>query len=349
MSTIVTNSTTTGRSRLIDWITQHELILFFAFTFLFSWTIYGIVAQIPIGTDTTFSRILLIAGYGPSVSAVLLSIITNAKPTNNVSFRQLILLIPVLVLVAGLEWLDHIWWGHKIEKSLILADSILVLLAVFVIWRLLANLSQTRQSSLEISRWSTSWVWYIIVLGLWPLLVIVSNMLAKILALSVPANPPWPNVPFLPILMESFLWFLLFGGPLNEEPGWRGFALPRLQSRFSPLVSSIILGALWGSWHVPLHFMDVYYGGALGAIIRIQEIPRAILFTWLYNRTKGGLLIVLLFHAAINTTSLFLSRSFQITFLLCILLAITVIITDKMWQKLPSSNPPLKGSKNFVP
>ena len=338
MSTMLSNSITTGRSRLIDWIIHHQLTLFFAFTFLFSWTIYGVVAQPPIGNNTTFSRILLIAGYGPSLSAILLTIITNAKPTIKVSIKQLILLIPVLILVAGIEWLDHIWWGHRIEKSLILTDSIVVLLAVVVIWRLIANLSETRQSFVATLQWPKSWIWYVLALGLWPLMVVVSNMFAKTFALSVPPNPSWPNVPLLPILLESFLWILLFGGPLNEEPGWRGFALPRLQSRYSPLVASIILGAIWGFWHVPLHFMGVYYGGALGSVIRLQEIPRAILFTWLYNRTKRSLLIVLFFHAAINTTSLFLSRSFEITFLLCILLAIAVVVTDKMWQRLPSSD-----------
>jgi hypothetical protein len=93
------------KARLIDWIIHHELSLFFAFTFLFSWTIYGIVAQRSIGNNTTFSRVLLIAGYGPSLSAILLSIITKAKPTIQISIRQLMLLISVLVLVAGIELL----------------------------------------------------------------------------------------------------------------------------------------------------------------------------------------------------------------------------------------------------
>jgi hypothetical protein len=81
-----------------------------------------------------------------------------------------------------------------------------------------------------------------------------------------------------------------------------------------------------------LHLLGVYYGGAWGAIIRIQEIPRTILFTWIYNRTKGSLLIALLFHTAINTTSLFLPRSFSIVLVICTLIAAIVVIAEKMWK-----------------
>jgi membrane protease YdiL (CAAX protease family) len=139
---------------------------------------------------------------------------------------------------------------------------------------------------------------------------------------------------------EYFLWFFLFGGPLNEEPGWRGFAMPRLQSRFSSLVATLILGTFWGLWHVPLHLMGMYYGGAWGALIRIQEIPRSVLFTWIYNRTKGSLLLAILFHTAINTTGFFLPRSFPMILVVCTLTATLLAIKERMWKRLPDIGNP---------
>jgi hypothetical protein len=79
----------------------------------------------------------------------------------------------------------------------------------------------------------------------------------------------------------------------------------------------------------------MYGGNPWGAVIRIMDIPRAILFTWLYNRTKGNLLVVMLFHAAINTTSYFMSRSHVVVFGLVFIVAILFVIMDKMWRKSP--------------
>jgi uncharacterized protein len=171
----------------------------------------------------------------------------------------------------------------------------------------------------------------LVAFGLWPALVLAANAIAPLLGEAVPNAPVLPSRPWLPLVVESYLWFALYGGPLNEEPGWRGFALPRLQQRHSPLVASLFVGAVWGLWHLPLHLMGIYPGGAWGAVIRVQELPRAVVFTWLYNRTGGSLLIAVLFHATINTTSLFLPRAYLTTFGLLTLLAAGLILAGHMW------------------
>jgi hypothetical protein len=86
-----------------------------------------------------------------------------------------------------------------------------------------------------------------------------------------------------------------------------------------------------------MHLMGLYPGGTWGAIIRIQELPRAVLFTWLYNRTGGSLLVAVLFHAAVNTTSLFLPRAYMTTFGLVTLLAGSLILAERMWRASPAS------------
>jgi membrane protease YdiL (CAAX protease family) len=106
---------------------------------------------------------------------------------------------------------------------------------------------------------------------------------------------------------------MILGSPLGEEPGWRGFALPRLQRRYWPLIGSLVLGPLWAWWHVPLFFTT------WGAPYQIIGIPLALLLftfmtmgttiamTWLFNNTKGSIFLAILFHAAFDSGSTFLS------------------------------------------
>ena len=322
-------------ANLINWIRQNELFVFFALTFMFSWSIYLAVALSEFNNQTVLSRILLIAGFGPSLSALLVSTVNSSKIATTRVRKRVWLLILAFIFCAVVEWLDHVLWNHQVDLPLIVTDAILVSLAAIVISSMYSSHQKVRDLVTPITRWRVGVIWYLVALGLWPLIILAGNAMAIALKIPLSPAPSWPTRTLLFAIPEYFIWFFLFGGPLNEEPGWRGFAMPRLQRRFSPLVASLIVGTFWGLWHVPLHLMGLYYGGAWGAIIRVQEIPRTILFTWIYNRTKGSLLLAILFHAAINTTGYFLPRSFPMILVVCTLTATIVAIKEKMWERLP--------------
>ena len=97
---------------------------------------------------------------------------------------------------------------------------------------------------------------------------------------------------------------------MGEELGWRGYALPRLQARHSALLASIVLGLLWGLWHLPLFLTQgdarasIPFGWWMAGIV-----VAAIVYTWVYNHTQGSLLIVLLLHTTTALTSSFLSSA----------------------------------------
>lgn len=82
---------------------------------------------------------------------------------------------------------------------------------------------------------------------------------------------------------------LLLGG--QEEPGWRGYALPRLQERWSPVKATLVLGLAWGFWHLPLE----------GPLVPVVIVPLAFFYTWVYNRT-GSVLLAVILHASITPT-----------------------------------------------
>jgi uncharacterized protein len=145
------------------------------------------------------------------------------------------------------------------------------------------------------------WYWYVVAIGI-PLAV-----LGLIVGLNVALGASAPSL----VQFSSVSTILLvFGtklinpgdGPLGEEPGWRGFALPGLQSTLSPLVSTLILGVLVTGWHVPLLFVE---DGLLQPSIIVGFLlgTMAVTFwyTWMFNHTGGSVLITLLSHAAQGT------------------------------------------------
>jgi membrane protease YdiL (CAAX protease family) len=101
----------------------------------------------------------------------------------------------------------------------------------------------------------------------------------------------------------AFLSTFLLGGPLGEEPGWRGFALPRLQSLHGPLAGSLILGVLWALWHLPLFWSGVWTPPTLPNIVMFIVMITAltVIMTWVFNNAKGSLLVTMLMHASFNT------------------------------------------------
>jgi membrane protease YdiL (CAAX protease family) len=104
------------------------------------------------------------------------------------------------------------------------------------------------------------------------------------------------------ILLVSFAHNLLLGGSLGEEIGWRGFLLPQLLKKNSPLMASLLLGFVWALWHLPIDLYAGYGFGGLAAIVArvLTTLPLAILFTWFYLKSSGNLLVAFFLHTSMN-------------------------------------------------
>jgi membrane protease YdiL (CAAX protease family) len=91
--------------------------------------------------------------------------------------------------------------------------------------------------------------------------------------------------------------------PLWEEVGWRGFLLPRLQATHSGLIASMLLAGIWAPWHLPL-----YWKSSVEYLIWyfVMVFALAVIFTWVYNRSQGSLVPVILLHVMVNTTSMYM-------------------------------------------
>ncbi|HVZ21931.1 MAG TPA: CPBP family intramembrane glutamic endopeptidase [Vicinamibacterales bacterium] len=114
----------------------------------------------------------------------------------------------------------------------------------------------------------------------------------------------WPAFGAEPLVLVLFA--IPFGTPsqAGEEIGWRGYALPRIASRVGFAPASVILGALWGAWHLPLFFVPgVGNFGQSFPVFAIMNMALSIAIAWLYVNTGGSLLIAMLMHSAVNQTN----------------------------------------------
>ena len=115
--------------------------------------------------------------------------------------------------------------------------------------------------------------------------------------------------------------------------------MPRLQAKFSPLVSSLILGVLWAFWHAPVRFGGMESKTVSDTLVEwVLIVLVTIIFTWLFNRTKGSIFVTALIHPAMNTTGIFLTGSLGAVILLFVFIIFAIVI-DKMWRKLPVDSP----------
>ena len=148
-------------------------------------------------------------------------------------------------------------------------------------------------------QWRVKLRWYLFVL----LVIPAAEVLGAIV---------WPGVlaSYQPVTLGlvlayplAFLTTLVLGGPLGEEPGWRGFALPRLQDACGALAGSSFLGVMWALWHLPLFWSGVWTPPTVANIVMfiVMITLLTIVMAWVFNNAGGSLLITMLMHASFNT------------------------------------------------
>jgi membrane protease YdiL (CAAX protease family) len=156
-------------------------------------------------------------------------------------------------------------------------------------------------------RWRVGWKWFLVAFFLEPLLIVLGvfgNALVTGIA------PDFSEI----IAHELFgkgatLWmfilpfFLIEFITNGEEIGWRGYVLPRLQAKYSSLTSTLILGVIWGFWHLPKFL--THWNTLSFAWFMVHILAFSVTLTWLYNASKGSLLLVAIMHASSNTTGIF--------------------------------------------
>jgi membrane protease YdiL (CAAX protease family) len=174
------------------------------------------------------------------------------------------------------------------------------LVAAFAVAAVTGGRTALRAWARQLVNWRVSPRWYVVAVVL-PLLV-----LAVAVAVNVAAGAPVSAVHKLGAWHSILLFAVIrvivpLFAPLGEEPGWRGFALPRLQQRRSPFQATLILAPLVVLWHVPLLFLA---SEKLAPILLLGTAAVTFFYTWIYNRSGGSVLVTVLAHGAEGTIRL---------------------------------------------
>lgn len=312
-------------------IRQRPLTIFFIFSIAFTWSISVLWFSLFGGENCTYSAI---SGYGPALSAMLVSAIISNKRSEYKRGYWLFAFFLAMAVAGFARWISRIWWHHDLGWTVLPGDLIAVSLGAFVVAGAFSRNESVRSLLRPYFNWRVPLIWIIVAIGLWPTITLTGNFIGEALGLALPAAPVRPEAPLYLAIPVSFIWAVFFNGALQEEAGWRGFALPRLQQRFSPLASGLILGLVWSVFHWIFFFMNVRSEQWYMFWVRLGDVPLAILFTWMYNRTKGkSLLPVLLMHASFNATLDYLPRIKLTVYSVLGVVVLAVIFTDRMWRK----------------
>jgi uncharacterized protein len=215
-------------------------------------------------------------------------------------------LVPFFVSAYALAWIiesplvflrDTFTAGDPPGLFLVILSANVVSLVAVVLTAVVFGRGALRKLLGRLLIWRVDPRWYLVVfLGPAALLggTIALNALLGRPALDIGVPPPLGLV-----LMLTFM--IAPGSALGEEIGWRGYALPRLQTRMSALGASLLLAPIWALWHLPLWLTGapgrtpLVYAGFL-----VSAFGLSVLLTWVYNGTGGSLLLVVLMHATMN-------------------------------------------------
>jgi len=159
------------------------------------------------------------------------------------------------------------------------------------------GLPGVRRLGVQLTPWSVGRAWPVLAVCLFlPLLCVA-------LPLMILSAPPdrWSLSTYV---YGAIISGGLIGSGMCEEIGWRGFALPHLQRRYSALVSSLIIGVAWALWHWPNYFVSSIHSHPLWAFAAAIPMGMAasVLYTWVYNSTGGSLFAVIVLHGATAAT-----------------------------------------------
>ena len=211
-----------------------------------------------------------------------------------ISFIKRHRVISFFVLAYALTWGAIPWNSFNAPGALI---------AAIVVILLTEGPRGLRRWGARLIRWRVSWVWYAVAIAV-PLFVhFASTSLNVALGASAPSLAlltPWYGLP-LAIAMHAFG---PFGGPLMEEPSFRGFAQPELQKGRSRLAATAIMAVLVTGWHLPLFFMPVFEAHPIGIVTTVAV---TFWYAWLLNHASGSVLITLIAHGTeggVETNSL---------------------------------------------
>ena len=321
-------------SNLIEFIKRHQLIAYFVLTYAFSWALWIPIQPLVFDSNSTLIPLISLGIFGPALVAIGLSMIINPLPREGNNKDVIITFIIVWIIFTPII-VSYYFAFKQIEITpiLVIISSVTALLPASIISSSFSSIPGIK-NLLASYKPRGAPGYYLLALVLFPMIWLLGTLVSHALGMEVGYRDYFTlDIELVMTILFFFLMNCIHGG-LSEEPGWRGFALPRLQARFSPLGASLILGVFWAVWHTPARFGGVAAMSLEDTLINFVLILLVtVIFTWFYNRTKGSILAPALLHASMNTTGVILPGSLG-ALILVLACMVFLIFLDRMWHKI---------------
>jgi membrane protease YdiL (CAAX protease family) len=313
-------------------ITKHQLISFFTLTYIFTWLL--ILPVILTGDQQTFGIFGLIGLFGPAIINIFISRIIEPIPTakDKIKWRITFLVVWIIAIIAFT--LNVITTSELESPFAIVIYAIIALLPAYLVSSAFSKYPGVRKSLFSLVKPKGHFGYYLFALLMAPVIKLISVPISNIIGFGIISAPDPPGgIQLIILIIALFLYGFLFTGGLNEEVGWTGFALPRLQRQFNPLTASIVLWFFWILWHMPLQIgglwnpeFDFFIRALVGTFF-----ARFIL-TWLFNKTKGGIMPAMILHVSANVSFTVLPNT-CVAMILEAIIAIVIIVKSRMWER----------------
>jgi len=173
--------------------------------------------------------------------------------------------------------------------------------AAAILTRLHQGKDEAKKWRRDILRWRGRISWLLVGgLGI-PILTVLAHITVYAVLYRLPQfqyDPPWYWV--IPTIPINVYIVFVYSSALGEEPGWQGYAMPRLLQSFSPLIACFILGTLWALWHIPLHYTPLWEGNEPLHLMLLYTIPLSAILLWLTQKARGSVMPAVFLHYASN-------------------------------------------------
>jgi membrane protease YdiL (CAAX protease family) len=330
---------------LTDWIRRHQVAAFFIITFAITWGLgfsWGAVLK---WNQFLWLPLAFVATCGPGLAGILISAITNTQPRQGprkafwIAFL-VAWLVSMLVCLANSKFVQQ----FSLSPAVVGLFTIAVVPVAFVIASAYSRIPSVRNYLTSLIRLRGVWGWSLLGLVLFPALHLISIIINSLLNRQLIISRQFPSIglALIGLVIIKFLYQFFFFNATGEETGWRGFALPRLQTRTSPLIAALIIALFWAPWHF-------FLWQATGApVLTFQfwtqqysiHILSSLFIVWIYNRGHASILVAGITHAAANTVMAFIPlQDMRGLYLTWIAAALVMILADRMWKKLPHDHP----------
>jgi membrane protease YdiL (CAAX protease family) len=338
----------------LAWIKDHQIVTFFLVTFVITWGLGFSWSAVLNRHQFMLLPVVFVATCGPGLAGILISALTNTQPKQG-SRRTFWIafvvawFISILVCLANMKFIQ----ANPLSPSAVGMFAIAVVPVSFVVASAYSRNLSVRNYMISLIRLRGVWGWSLLGLVLFPALHLISLLINNLLNSQPIASSQFPNLSlaFITLVIVKFFYQFLFFNATGEETGWRGFVLPRLQTRTSPLSAALIIALFWAPWHF---FLWQATGSPVltfqfWALQYSIHIPSSLFLVWICNRAHGSILVAGITHAAANTVMAFIPiQDMRGIYIIWMAAASVMILVDRMWKKLPSDHPAVYRSPELA-